>query len=98
MAKYIDKDTLVAEIERRKDVEVNYDESSNSFASYADETHYFALDSIENFINALEVKEVDLKKELELWMKSNADYTGHFNILEFAKYFFELGLKAQKGE
>jgi len=48
----------------------------------------------------LEVKEVDLEKEINLWFdygfpndEELLDY-----IKETAKHFFELGLKAQKGE
>lgn len=58
MAHLIDKDALVAEIERRKNEEVDYDEDSKNFASYADHIHYSTLDSMEDFINTLEVKEV----------------------------------------
>ncbi len=59
MANLIDKDALVAEIERRKNEEVEYDEDSKNFASYADQIYYSALDSMEDFINTLEVKEED---------------------------------------
>lgn len=53
--------------------------------------------------NSLEVKEVDLEKELDEWMK----YGPHTNypwctipdaIKITAEHFFELGIKAQKGE
>lgn len=54
------------------------------------------IDTLE--VDTLEVKEVDLEKELELWMVANADDAGYFNTLEFAKHFFELGLKSQKEE
>ena len=47
----------------------------------------------------LEVKEVDLKKEMENWIERNQDSAGFYDNVEFAKHFFELGLKAaQKGE
>lgn len=53
--------------------------------------------------NSLEVKEVDLENELDEWMK----YGPHTNypwctipdaIKITAEHFFELGIKAQKGE
>lgn len=56
MAQYIDKDTLVAEIEKRQKEEVFYDEDG-SFASWSDQNHYSTLESINNFINTLEVKD-----------------------------------------
>jgi hypothetical protein len=56
----IDKDTLVGEIEKRQKEEVFYNEDG-SFASWADQNHYFILESIKNFINTLEVKWVDLE-------------------------------------
>ena len=57
--KLIDKDALVAEIDRRKEEEVNYDEDSKSFASYADNIYYSVLDSIKDFLDTLEVKDVN---------------------------------------
>lgn len=64
MAQYIDKNALVAEIERRQTEEVSYCENG-SFASWADENHYFTLEVIKSFIDTLEVKEVDLDKEID---------------------------------
>lgn len=51
----------------------------------------------------LEVKEVDLKKEVELWMQSKPSVNFEWGNIadamrDCAKHFFELGLKAQKGE
>lgn len=56
MVQYIDKDALVAEIKKRQKEEVFYDEDG-SFASWADQKHYSTLESINNFINTLEVKD-----------------------------------------
>ena len=97
--KLIDKDALVVEIERQQRrcdiLRQSNDVESRKTAAIQNGVYYYII----SFLNTSEVKEVDLKKELELWMEVNADYTGHFNILEFAKYFFELGLKVnQKGE
>jgi len=60
MGKYIDKDALVVEIERRQEEEVSYYEDG-SFASWADDNHYSTLESIKNLINTFEVKEVDFE-------------------------------------
>lgn len=55
--KLIDKDALLAEIERKQKEEVSYYENG-SFASWSDENHYFTLEDIKSFIDTLEVKEV----------------------------------------
>lgn len=102
MKQYIDKTALVAEIEKRQKEEVFYDEDG-SFASWAYQNHYSTLESIKNFIDTFEVKEVDLdyiKKELDKVVriyKPNGDF-GWGTLYNVATYFYELGLKAQKGE
>lgn len=49
-------------------------------------------------LNTLEVKEVDLEKELDVYFDTH-DYEFVFDdYIELAKYFFELGLKTQKGK
>ncbi len=60
MTQYIDKNAVVAEIERRQKEEVSYCENG-SFASWADENHYFTLETIKSFIDTLEVEEMDEK-------------------------------------
>ena len=60
MAKYINKDAIVAEIERRlKGLE---DCHADRIAGYAGEIS--GLKRLLSFIDTLEVKEVDLEKEL----------------------------------
>ena len=51
-------------------------------------------------LDTLEVKGVDLDftKEVDMWIENNGDSNGFFNVEELAKHFFELGLKAQKGQ
>ena len=98
MAHLIDKSALVAEIESYK----------NSFCDrngYLEdrETNGLAYDTLcelEDSIDTLEVKEVDLEKEIREYLstywpneKELHPFLGHM-----AKHFFELGLKAQKGE
>ena len=47
----------------------------------------------------LEVKEVDLEEELGKYLDGNdIEFSHQIKLLDFAKRFFELGLKAQKGE
>ena len=92
--KLIDKDALVAEIDKKLAI--------TSYANYGAQ-RIWAYNDVKEIINTLEVKEVDLEKELEEWIK----YGPHTNypwctipdaIKITAEHFFELGLKAQKGE
>jgi len=113
----IDKDTLVAEIDKRLDelwdllpnasdvIKDNYTKQEANITG-----KYTALESFENFINTLEVKEVDLEKVfLDEYSKfSNdvdaMDYAFPIDLADykdFAKHFFELGLnyiKSNKNE
>ena len=71
-----------------------------------------ALDKILSSLDSIEVKEVDLEKEINKYISDNffgSQTLGFFanrtkeepndeDIALVAKYFFELGLKAQKGE
>ena len=94
MVQYIDKSAVVAKI----------DELSNDkfqCSSYDEATGFQnALKLVKDFIDTLEVKEVDIEKETENYLstywpeeKELHPFLGHM-----AKHFFELGLKAQKGE
>ena len=49
-------------------------------------------------LDTLEVKEVDLEKEIKKYIKDNICGYCVPGVEETAKHFFELGLKAQKGE
>ena len=101
MEQYIPKSTLVAEIERIKSILGNpfclNDTSKASWVARKD-----ICEDLLSFIDSAKVKEVDLEKEIkkysmELAMKeNNGDWLK--DITATAKYFFELGLKAQKGE
>ena len=73
---------------------------------------YTRMEMLLSFINTLEVKEVDLEKEIGFFttrrlLKKRNHSTGVFHLMQndvdnIAKYFFELGMsannKAQKGE
>ena len=94
--KLIDKDAVVAEIERLKEQDYPCDtfEESNGY--------YNALDEITTFLDTLEVKEVNLEKETKKWWKERLHLNpesqlwmdAHQSIV-FAKHFFELGLKSK---
>jgi len=103
MEQYISKAALVAEIERR--LNELYDllpdaskvENGSITMSEACNTgKYTALESFKDYIETLEVKEVDLDftKEVDVWVKDNGDTNGFFNVQELVKHFFELGMQA----
>ena len=107
MAKYIDKDAVLAEIERIKEMYC-YDTKTN--ASFVAEA---VINSINNAINSLEVKEVDLEDSIkESLAQKYIDYTfKRHNIdpeskegqLIYHAYMHGMNqcltqLKAQKGE
>lgn len=50
--------------------------------------------------NSIEVKEVDLDKEIEKWIDDDAithEDCSITDVISTAKHFFELGLKAKEG-
>lgn len=87
--KLIDKDALLAEIDKR---EIGYNTDGKHTVEYN------TVKKILDILDTLKVKEVDLEKELKDWMQDNTDTAGFFDTEKLAKHFFELGLKAQKGE
>lgn len=109
MAHLIDKDALVAEIESYKSA------AEWMLNGKTDLEHWRSqkgtCEKLLSFINTLEVKDVDLEKEIDLdtvidaYMDKNfgepwdgARPVGSFELAIMAEHFFELGLKAQKGE
>ena len=101
MAQYIDKSALVAEIERRENIckkvvlDLRTEENKDYYQGKA-EAYKETLD----FLNILEVKKVDLdyiEEELIRIHKPDGDF-GWGTLYNVATHFFELGLKAQKGE
>lgn len=94
----IDKDALLAELDRQK---IGYNVDGKHSVEY-DITRKTI-----DIINTFEIKEVDLEKEINNQirllggvhtMESGTNwYKGSYSELAFfAKYFFELGLKTQK--
>lgn len=94
----IDKDALLAEIERRKKYYENIQMIKPVYESNIED-----FSELLSFINTLEVKDVDLdyiKDELDEVVKihkPNGDF-GWGTLYNVATHFFELGLKTQKGE
>ena len=100
MAQYIDKSALVAEIEKRKKRNVL---NEGAFEEDID---------ILSFIKNLEVKEVDFIEEFNNFVDFIEEFNNFVDRNKFmakdiisisdmektASYFYELGLKAQKGE
>ena len=84
MAQYLDKAALVAEINKRiMEAPINT----------IGHQRVWAYNDVKDILNTLEVKEVDLEKEL----KKRIGNVGECDR-RLAVHFFELGLKAQKGE
>lgn len=86
---YIPKSVVVAEIERLRK---NHRLDDRHGQGVLDGLH-----AIERFIDALEMKEVDLDKEIdrEIETKWRGEYLFTSKFRESAKHFFELGLKAK---
>jgi len=87
MTQYIDKSAVVAEINR---VLNSYDTNEITSGRYA-------LVNLRDFLDTIEVKEVDFEKEWKKFLKD-----GDVGFKEIARHFFELGMqisnKAQKRE
>ena len=97
---YISKSALVAEIERLE--LCTMDEHMNYYSAEA-QGEYNALSKLESFIDTLEVKGVDLEKYYHEFLQKEWFGNSHVRTVSemmafTAKHFFELGLKAQKGE
>ena len=96
MTHYIDKDALLAEIDKLKDEALECE----------DKSRWFLVAALKKRIESLEVKEVDLEKELSYddyirFFAEHPNFSDDWGFDEawvFAEYFFKLGLKSQKGE
>ena len=109
MAQYIDKDALVEEIENRiKKYILLQQKPEMSDLQEELQNKIDCLNSIKGYIlNTLEVKEVDYEKEIEEHVLSmpmsefthESEVEGYWDwAREEFRHFYELGLKAQKGE
>lgn len=96
MVHLIDKDALVAEIERRI-------KSLHQVNSPREQAVLYECEDILSFIDTLEVKEMDLDDYYHKFLDKEWFNATHVRTISemmafTAKHFFELGLKAQKGE
>ena len=106
MKHLVDKDKIVAEIERRitenkKDIErASHKNLEDYFEGYEDALALLK----QQYLDIIEVKEVDLEKEIdEVIHNYNLNNHRHTSICSadiewLAEHFFELGLKAYKGK
>lgn len=90
--KLIDKAAIVAEI-KRIECETNYEPFTDKVLGKRR-----VCRGIKSFLDTLEVKEVDLDGEINLWVRNLHRVPNFEELNKFARHFFELGLKAQKGE
>ena len=91
--KLIDKDVAVAEIKRLRDY-LQEKVVVNDFIT----GEVFIMNYLISFLDSLEVKEVDLDGEINLWVRNLHRVPNFEELNKFARHFFELGLKAQKGK
>jgi len=95
MAQYIDKTAVVAEIERLKEYHVN---ERDDF----EKGYHNALNLICSFIDTIDMKEVDVEKEIKDYLRKQpivsrsqgTDLRLVPSPKEIAEHFYELGLKA----
>lgn len=94
----IDRDALVAEIERRVNTYLRLQNTPEM--SDLQEELQNKIDCFNSFkgwiVNTLEVKEVDLEKEMDKYFDEHDKEFCRGEYLDYAKHFFELGLKAKQ--
>ena len=91
--KLIDKDTLVAEIEKRKNLcekivlDLRTQENKDYYQGIAD-----AYKGVLGLLDILEVKKWDIEKELSTYLEVVKATDEDIDFVDFAKHFFELGM------
>lgn len=83
--KYIDAEKLKAEIEGIR----WFPQISSGYNDGREDMKIMVLDIIDSLLQ--EQPEVDLEKEIERWMDLNADSNGFYNMVNYARHFYELG-------
>lgn len=93
--KLIDKDKVVAEIER---IRTYYEKLQTIKQVY--NGHIDNCNDLLDFLDTLEVKEVDLDNELDFVKDAYYYFTSdeRSSMMKVARHFYELGLKVKKGE
>lgn len=100
MAQYINKASVVAEIDDWRDrIKKGIFTIPLEGCQRADATfEYEILGKVRGFLDNFGIKEVDLEDEVDNILESYDWNKNKIDLGEFAKHFFELGLKLQKGE
>lgn len=97
--KLIDKDTVVAEIERIRTL-VGDDKFLSEYESGCRDNTLDICDDLLSFLDTLEVKDVNLKKEFDNYAKNilacDVQFEPFTHLYNCAKYFYELGINARK--
>ena len=93
MPQYIDKATLVEEIRKRLLPTIR-DKHYDEWEEGQDSERIAILE----ILDTIEVKEVDLKKEVKRWKNEHGVYGMDDLDFIFAKHFYELGINARKEE
>ena len=98
MEQYIPKSALVAEMNKLKNISLEYGYTTEQ-RIVADVGKDLTLKGLLDYTDTLEVKEVDLEKEMDKYFNEHDEEFCREEYLDYAKHFFELGIKvAQKGE
>ena len=101
MARYINKDTVVAEIERRIKTNKECMLGLKNLDYYQGKID--ALNDTISFLDALESKEVDLEEEIRNWLQKHFEgigyvldgsggWIGRTSLFDIAEHFFEMGI------
>ena len=109
MRELIDKSAVVAEIEgyisNYKDIVAKTDRNDSTWVNSVSmiDAKIGVLQHLLSFLNTLEVKDVDLDREIRRYRMRNPiiqhkEESLYDYMANVAKHFYELGLKAQKGE
>ncbi len=92
-AKGYDLGTINSELQRMKDELKNIEQIKPVY-----DNNIADCEELPSLLHTLEVKDVDLEKEMGKYLDANdIEFSYQIKLLDFAKYFFGLGLKA-KGE
>ena len=92
MEQYIPKSAVLAEIENLLDKGKYHEEYDYAYR----DGNNGALYALKDKLNTIEQKEIDLEKELNIYLEKVKKTDEDIMFGDFAKHFFELGLKAQK--
>ena len=100
MEQYIPKSALVAEL--KKKIRDYWSDSENTMGIYP-----YALEEVIKYVDTLEVKEVNLEKEIQVFSKMELELIKIYDanvgltitmhqLCQCAKHFFELSLNTHK--